>query len=206
MNKKMSFEEALNSIEEMIRRFSVLRKGEILEGLNQEDLYAELRIIAWKSWMKWKPDGGASFSTFAYTALERGRKTILRYYRAKSRGYGALCLSLDHPVSEKETEDAPLSQYLAQKEPDVCEQTYWKGVMPVISHCLNSIGEARAKKIIKLYLNGLTQDEISEEVHCAQSLVSYHLKIFRTNLRSELVHKGYTEYGSKYDAFINKEE
>ena len=42
MNKKMSFEEALNSIEEMIRRFSVLRKGEMLEGLNQEDLYAEL--------------------------------------------------------------------------------------------------------------------------------------------------------------------
>jgi len=203
MNEKMSFEDALSSIEGLIKKLSRLKKDEAIEGLNQEDLYAELTIVAWRSWAHWKPDGGASFSTFAYTALERGRKSVLRRYRAKSRGYGIPCLPL---YDENERENASFTRCLSQKEPDVYDQVYWKEVSPIISHCVNSIKEGPAKQIIKLYLNGLTQEEISAEVRCAQSLVSYYLKKFRTNLRAELVQKGYTQYGSKYDAYIIKEE
>lgn len=206
MSEKMSFEEALESVDDMVKKFSVLRKDEILEGLSQEDLYAELRIVVWKSWMKWRPDGGCSFSTYAYTALERGRKTVLRYYRTKRRGYGVPCLPLDRPVNKDDENTAVLSQCVSNKQTDVCEQIYWKGITPIISHCIDNLGESKAQKIIKLYLKGFNQDEISQKVNCAQSLISYYLKIFRTKLRTELVQNGYTKYGSKYDAYIIKEE
>lgn len=206
MSEKMPFEEALESVDDMVKMFSILRKDEVLEGLNQEDLYAELRIVVWKSWMKWRPDGGSSFSTYVYTALERGRKTVLRYYKTKRRGSGALCLPLDRPVNDCDESNSILSQYISSKQPDVNEQVYWKGIVPIVSHCIENLGENRAQQIIKLYLQGLNQDEISQKINCAQSLVSYYLRIFRTKLRSELVRKGYTKYGAKYDAYIAKEE
>ncbi len=204
MNEKMPFEDALKSVDDMVKKFSFLAKDEMLEGLNQEDLYAELRIVVWKSWLKWRPDGGASFSTFVYTALERGRKTVIRHYRTKSRGYGMPCLPLI--AINEQNESVDLSQCLPKNGPDICDQIYWNEVIPIISHCVNNIREKKARRIIKLYLNGLTQDEISAEAHCAQSLVSYYLKAFRTSLRAELVQKGYTKYGSKYDVQNNKEE
>lgn len=201
MNEKMPFEEALNSVDDMIKKFSFLRKEEMLDGLNQEDLYAELRIVVWRSWLKWKPDGGASFSTFAYTALERGRKSVLRHYRTKSRGGGSQCIHLDScPANGRGDETTSLLQYIPGTETDVYEQIYWKGAMPIIDRCVDNINEQREKLIIKLYLEGLSQDEISQEAHCAQSLVSYYLRAFRTKLRAELVRNGYTKYGSKYDA------
>ena len=201
MSVKMPFEEALNSVESMIKKFSFLRKEDMIDGLDQEDLYAELRIVVWQSWLKWEPDGGASFSTFAYTALDRGRKSVLRHYRTKSRGGGSQCLHLDScPTNGRGDETTSLLQYIPGTETDVYEQIYWKEVTPIITRCVDSINGKKEKLIIKLYLEGLSQDEISQEAHCAQSLVSYYLRAFRTKLRAELVRGGHLEYGSKYDA------
>lgn len=188
LTKDTPFEEVLAAITPMIKRISNDTNG--VYGVEREDLEQELRLQAFKSWQSWDPNAGTKFSTYVYDALMKQKNYIVRTAKAQCRNRGMQPPSLDEmrDKSQSSSEEFCLYDITASDSFSSCDpETYLNlcEIHEVIDSTIDSMRE-RAQEVVRYVLEGYTQTEVSEMTGVTQSLVSYHLNLFRSKLRREL--------------------
>lgn len=199
LTKDTPFEVVLDSVMPMIK--SIGRETNGVYGVEREDLEQELSLQVYKSWQSWKPDGGTKFSTYVYDALMKRKNFIVRTAKAQRRNCGQSPASLDEMRTGSQSTTEEFRLYDVLTEEDSCDPetyAYIREIQGILEEVLGTLRE-RSQEVVRGILEGYTQQEVSEMTGVTQSLVSYHLNLFRQKLRQELERRDFDlPFAGKY--------
>lgn len=192
MKTEVEFEKVLKQVMPFIANLS---KG-TTACVEFEEMQQILMIHTWETWQEYDPSKGTQFFTFLYPSLRNRRAMEVRERSAQKRDWRKESCSLDNPVNAAKDEFCTFAEFVADMNSsnDPEARLYASEVSSIVYRVVNKQSSEKARKVILLLLDGLTQVEASEKCGCPQSLISYHLSKFRKELAAELVKEGYPEF------------
>ncbi len=157
-----------------------------MPGADTEDLLQEGMIGLFKAVRDYKPGEGTVFFTFAYLCVSRQMLTAVRasgrekheplnhYISLASPQETAAYSDGTDPVKEREAREDP-EQLLLERES-----------MEQLESVLNEQLSALEKKVLDLYMSGMSFKEIADELGRGEKSVDNALRRVRTKLRAVL--------------------
>lgn len=139
----------------------------------REELISEGRLALWKACCSFDEDRGFQFSTYAVTVIQN---RIYNYLNRVRRH--ASVLSLDEKIAEDSDGCAMcLLDTIGQEEDPTARY--------LLNDCMAQLDE-RDQHIVRLLMEGYTQQEVSVQLGIAQSTVCRCLCRFRTLIEKEM--------------------
>lgn len=168
-----------------------LARNGIKAGIDPEDLEADLIVKLCVISKDYDQTRGAKFSTYAMTCLNNEYREIISKQFARKRWNGKVDYSLDSSPSSDSDCTSTLQDFIAAEEDNPFEICWKKDLIAAIKDFYHHYGNKQIRNIICLSYQGVNQNEIGKKFDIGQSLVSYYIKKFKTELRKFLTEEGY---------------
>jgi len=148
-----------------------LIKGYYYGPMEQDDLFQEASIAAWKGYMSFDSTKGVKLSSYIGTCV---RNRLIEIHECES----ALRRPKTVPIGLASDFDNETPDYILFEESFRCDCEY-------LFDALNNLDE-REKSVLLKTMRGERQTDIAGEIGCVQSLVSYYLKLARKSLKEKI--------------------
>ena len=174
--KKSSLGEQ-RAFSELSRRFDAMLRG-ILSGISidlseKEDLYQEGLIGLYKACLAYDKERGSSFSTYAYICAKHNIYSSIRVYFSKKNDL----VRISSPIDEVPVQLCPDLQTEPQKS--LIEKESAKLFTKSVSDILSSYEKA----VLKLFLKGLSYEDIATNLSVSAKSVDNALQRIRGKLK-----------------------
>lgn len=157
----------LEAEEELIKRYSIVVKTHsracFLAGGDSEDLIQEGMIGLVSAIRNFRPEGGASFKTYAELCIKRRLYSAIRSSYSKKNVSIDDCLSLESPFfDENQAYTFDVLRYAFQRGPEdeIIDREYTGDFWANFLFCLSKL-EA---EILDFYLKGMSYQEIASKI------------------------------------------
>lgn len=185
-----AFMERYNLVKKYIKS---LASNGVKVGIDPEDLEADLVVKLFVISKEYDETRGAKFSTYAIKCLQNEYKEIVDSKFAKKRNNGKVDFSLNSPQNNDADRDFSLQDFIEAEGDNPFEVCWKKECISAVKEFFNHFGNEQIREIICLSYQGVNQNRIGQKYGIGQSLVSYYIKKFKTELREFLTHEGYID-------------
>lgn len=152
-----------DAVEVLVKRHSILVKRCVrpffLAGADAEDLSQEGMLALLKAIYQFKPDQGASFETFAKTCITRRVYSLIRANQAKKNIPLTYSVSLDEKPLLEDIARVHSRLSLPHTNPEAL--VIGNEEREELENRLNSLLSKFEAKVLELYLQGLSYEEMS---------------------------------------------
>ena len=153
--------------------------GRFVNQSMKEDLIQIGMFTLWKCCLKFNPDLGVQFSTYAYRAIQKSM--MCASIRENKRA--SILVSLNKPIQDDSEECALTFEEVLAASVDIGAEIEIDNMVEGISAGINE----RAQKVISLMRKGYSQIDIAKELHITRSEVGKIVKKFRQSLKNTLL-------------------
>ena len=154
-----------------------------IHGFDRDDLAQELRLIVVKAAKLYKPNRNAIFHTYLHTSMVNTIRTLI-----SKTGKIPIGRSMDFNIWDDGANYAPYGTFLVDKEILKKNQENNSTMLEVeLEELINSNDLSYAEKsFIDVKIEGLTMDEISEDLGESSYKIRDNLKIKFSNIKNDL--------------------
>lgn len=153
--------------------------GRFVNQSLEEDLIQIGMFTLWKCCLKFNPDLGVQFSTYAYSAIQKSM--MCASIRENKRA--STLVSLNKPIQDDSGECSLTFEEILAASVDIGAEIEINSVVDEISAGINE----RAQKVISLMREGYSQVDIAKELNITRSAVGKIVKKFRQSLKNTLL-------------------
>lgn len=167
-----------NAFQELVISFDGFIKKTVnssdVSDTEKDDLYQEGLIGLYKAVISYNENSDASFSTYANVCIRHSIISALRKYYGKENMRFRYSLTLDSESIE------PLVITQASPDESIIEREEYEALMQKIDSSL-SVYE---RKVLKLYLKGMTYEEISKALNTSVKSIDNAIQRIRSKLKN----------------------
>lgn len=182
--------ELVPHIEGMIKRIIV----KYYHGVEFMDMYQAGWVAVMKCVHNYNPDAGTKFTTYAYRAIEN---EMILYVNSQNKHKSKYdddgnCLRGFIPLESQVSNKLYDGTYLSVKDtiPDTTQDIERESIIalstPVIHEIAASFTNEKQKYMLVKYLQGISQQEIAEELSVTPAYVSNTIKVFNKKCQTKL--------------------
>ena len=153
--------------------------GRFVNQSMEEDLIQIGMVALWKCCLRFNPDLGVQFSTYAYNAIQKSMMCVSIRENKKA----SIFVSLSQPIQDDFEECSLTFEEVIASSVDIGAETEINSVVDQLSTGINST----AQKVIALLREGYSQIDIARELHITRSAVGKIVKKFRQSLKNTLL-------------------
>jgi RNA polymerase sporulation-specific sigma factor len=151
-------------------------------GEEHEDLLSICKLLLIKSIKDFDINRGLHFTTFAYSVLSMGLNDVLR---TKKRRH-IHTVSLDNKIPTKDGSDLSLVEIVQSEDAPVDSQLLLEEEKSVLHMAVQSLPPRHREIVDLLYIQGLTQVEVSHKLGTSQAHISRTNKVALSKLKYKL--------------------